>query len=535
MILDYTESTGYFTVKVPRSDNQLIKTLMKDHGLDFAPANSTTDTACLATRSQYAAMTYSDHATPAARAKFGMYLPELEASRALSMSRKCKTPPGLDLYPFQQAGVDYTTRRTHSLIGDSPGLGKTPMAIVTANEIEAKRVLVVCPASIRKQWADRIREWSTMEGRYVIYPIYGSKDGVHPAAAWTVVSYDLLRSPVIHACLREGRYDLIILDECHYLKTPSAARTKALFDVDNGLSNSAGAILGLTGTPLPNRPRECYTLSRNLCWGAIDYMSERSFQDRFNPVELRKGKNGGKYQIEKTGRLLELQNRLRANFMVRRQKRDVLEQLPDIQHEIVHVEETGGIRRALKEEKLLNIDPENLSGIDAKILGHISTVRMMMGVAKAPLVADYVNTLMEGGEEKLVVFTWHREVLDILERSLSKWKPVRIDGSVPSNRRSTLIERFIHERDCGVFLGNLQSIGEGVDGLQKVCNRAVFAECSWTPSHNDQGIGRLERIGAVGHGILIEFLVAEGSLDERVLGSSLRKLKDINAALDARM
>lgn len=534
MILDYVEKTGCFTVHVPRGEKDLIRELMNEHGLDFSTSASTIENACLFTRDRYAAMSYADYATPAARNEFGDFLKPLEMSRALESKRKAKTPAGLDLYPFQRAGVEYALQRNHSLIGDSPGLGKTPMAVVTANEIEAARVLVVCPANIRLQWAKQINAWSTMEGRYIVYPILKSADGVHPNAAWTVISYDLLRSPTVHACLKAMRFDLLILDEAHYLKTSSAARTKAIFG-DGGIFSSCGRILALTGTPLPNRPRECYTLSKALCWASIDYMTEKAFQARYNPVELRTGTGGGKYQIEKTGRLLELQNRLRANFMVRRLKRDVLDQLPEIQYEIVQVEETGEIRRALKEEKLLNIDPENLKGVDAKILGHISTVRMMMGLAKAPLVADYVNMLMDGGEEKLVVFGWHVGVLDILEKELSKWGVVRVDGSTTPRRRQQAVEDFINKPEIGIFLGNLQSVGVGVDGLQKVCNRGIFAECSWTPADNDQGVGRLERIGAVGHGILIEFLVAEGSLDERVLGSSLRKLKDINTALDMRV
>lgn len=534
MILDFIPNTGWFTVKVPRSDKALIKTLMAEHGLDFSQSASNSETACLMTKSRFAAMTYADHATERAAKEIGPFLPDLQLSRSLGIERKCKIPEDVDLYPFQKAGVEYVLRRQNALIGDSPGLGKTAQAIVTANEIEAKRVLVICPASIRLQWAKEIRKWSTMEGRYVTYPILKSADGVHPNAAWTIVSYDLLRSPAIHSCLKNIRFDLIVLDECHYLKTSSAARTRAIFDDDTGLHGAYDKLLGLTGTPLPNRPKECFTLAKAFCWSSIDYMNERVFQARFNPSEVKTGRGGGRYVEETTGRLLELQNRLRANFMVRRVKRDVLDQLPEIQYEIVHVEETGAIRRALKEEKLLNIDPENLKGIDAKVLGHISTVRMMMGVAKAPLVADYVNMLLDGGEEKLVIFGWHIDVLNILQERLSKWGLVRVDGSTSTVRRQMAVDKFVSDRDCRIFLGNLQSIGVGVDGLQQVCNRAVFAECSWTPADNDQGVGRLERIGQK-HGIFIEFLVAEGSLDERVLGSSIRKLRDIDKTLDMRI
>ena len=534
MELDYVERTGYYTLRMLRQHPQM-KTIMLEHGLDLSTAASTPDEAVLFTDNMYAAMTYADSATPRALKQFGALLPELASSRSLGSNTKYPIghkarEAGHDLFPFQRAGVDYALRRNAALIGDDMGLGKTPMGIVIANEIRAQRVLVVCPANVRLQWAERVREWSTLE-RPIVYPILKSSDGVHPAANWTIVSFDLLRSQTISRVLAASTFDLIIVDEAHYLKTSRTQRTKAIFGPD-GLAGNAGMILALTGTPLPNRPRECFTLSKGLCWDAIDFMKEDAFQARFNPVRVGVTASGKRYSVEKTGRLHELQNRLRANFMVRRRKRDVLDQLPEIRYDIVHVTETEGVQKALEAEKMLDIDPENLAGVDAKILGHISVVRKMMGVAKAPQVADYVDYIMAGGEEKLVVFGWHIEVLDMLEARFAKHGCVRIDGSTSALRRQRLVKQFGDDPAIKIFLGNLQSVGVGVDGLQKVCNRGLFAESSWTPADNDQGVGRLERIGQKS-GIIIEFMVAPGSFDERILGTSLRKLQDIHTSLDA--
>lgn len=533
MILDYVEKTNRFVLRVPRK-HELVNEIVKEHGLDFSTTASTMDEAVLIPRNPYAALTYSDAATPAASRQLGPLLPELAASRSLGSSTRYPVGAGAveaghDLYPFQRAGLDYVLRRSHALIGDFPGLGKTPMGIVAANAMRAKRVVVICPANIRLQWARQIRLWSTMEGRFLVYPICRGADGVHPKAEWTVVSYDLVGSESIGSQLARIRPDLVILDEAHYLKTPTTRRTRSIFG-ERGLAHNSGAVLALTGTPLPNRPKECFTLSQGLCWEAIDYMSEDAFTSRFNPSVVKEGKNGGRYVIEKTGRLLELQNRLRANFMVRRQKREVLTQLPAISHEIAYVDETDGVRKALEAERLLDINPEDLSGCSMEQRGHIATVRRMMGVAKAPLAADYAADILEGGEDKLVVFGWHIEVLDILQKKLAKYGVCRVDGSTSARGRQQAVDDFVTGKPR-IFLGNLQSIGVGVDGLQKVCSRGLFAECSWTPSDNDQGVGRLERIGQ-SNGILFEYLVAPGSLDERVLQSSLRKLRDIDTTLD---
>lgn len=537
MKLDYFPATESFALAVPR-DHDRVRVIMEEHGLDFYEAGSTVSQAILCTKDHYAASAYADYATPAAKAQLSNILPAIEASWATSSKRKCATPADLELWPFQKAGVDYALQRPHALIGDQPGLGKTPMAIVTANEMRAKRILVVCPANIRLQWAKQIRTWSTME-KPIVYPILKSSDGVHPNAEWTVVSYDLLRSLPISTALSERGFDFIILDEAHYLKTTSARRTQAVFG-QSGLANRCDSILALTGTPLPNRPKECYTLSRALCWSAIDFMSEDSFKERYNPMRVvpvrnkRTGLASGRRTEEAVGRLPELQARLRSNFMVRRLKRDVYDQLPKTRHEIVYTDEDGAVRKALEAERMLDIDPSDLHGSSAEVLGHISTVRKMMGVAKAPHVASYVDMLLAGGEDKLVVFGWHIEVLNILQERLQNWGLVRVDGSTNTVRRQLSVDQFITDPSTRVFLGNLQSIGVGVDGLQKVCSHGIFAECSWTPADNDQGIGRLERIGQ-SLGILIEFLVAKGSFDERVLQKALSKLRNIHTALDERI
>ena len=163
MKLDYHEKTKKFTLRMPRNHAK-VSELMTKHGLDFSKKRSTLEEACLYTDNDYAAMTFSDYATQRARTQFKDYLPELEASRLLGMDRKVKVPSGLDLYPFQKAGVDYVLRRPNALIGDSPGLGKTPMAIVTANEMDAQSILVICPANIRLQWQKKIHEWSNKWG-----------------------------------------------------------------------------------------------------------------------------------------------------------------------------------------------------------------------------------------------------------------------------------------------------------------------------------------------------------------------------------
>lgn len=537
MKLDYHPKTGAFTLHVSRHEHDP-SGLMIEHGLDLSIPLSTPAEAVLFTREPYAAVSFFSFATPAARAELIGLQERIDLSWRSESDGHIKVPEGKELWPFQKAGVEYALRRQNTLIGDQPGLGKTMQAIAIANEMDAKRVLVLTPASIRLQWIRKIREWSTMDYPFICYPILHGRHGVHPTANYTVVSYDLARTAPIHKALAKGTYDLLVLDEAHYLKTVDSQRTRTVFGggeapVAERLAARCDAVVGLTGTPLPNRPREAYTLARGLCWDAIDYVSEDRFRSRFNPSMQSETANGKMYVDERSGRHGELQARLRSNFMVRRLKRQVMPQLKLPVLDIVHMEETRAIKQALAAESMLDIDPENLEGADAEVLGHISVVRKMMGLAIAPLAIEYIETLLDGGEEKLVVFAWHIEVLNILEKGLRKYGLVRIDGSTGGAKKQVLVDQFREDPAIRVVIGNLLSLGTGTDGLQEVCTHGVAAEADWTAGNNEQAIDRLDRGGQTGT-VQFDFLVAQGSFSERILATSLRKRQVTHSALDRR-
>lgn len=545
MLLDYNHRTADFFLRVKRGE-QDVQVLMREHGLDLSEPASTPREAVLMTKEPYAAVAFFDAATVNARAQLESLHAEIASSWAPTSNAHIRVPADRELWPFQKADIEYALRRTNTLIGDEPGLGKTPIAVAFANEIAAKRVLVVCPASIRIQWVKRIREWTTMAWPYHVHMILNGRHGVHPTAQWTVVSYELARSEAIGKALAKGTYDLLILDEAHYLKTVDSRRTRAIFGGGEAppfeaLATRCGAVLALTGTPLPNRPREAYTLARALNWDSIDWMSEDKFKERFNPSRRmerfdEETKKTKMFIDERTGRHAELQARLRGNIMTRHLKREVMTQLKLPVYDIIQLEETAAIKQALQAESLLDIDPENLEGADMAILGDIATVRMQMGIAMAPQVADYVDMLIDGGENKIVLFAWHIEVLNILMERLAKHGPLRIDGSTGSIRKQRIVDKFISSspKEHNVIIGNVLSMGTGTDGLQEVSWHALIAEPDWVPGNNIQCFDRLDR-GGQERSVQGDIFVAPNSMAERVLASALRKLKTTHNVLDRRM
>lgn len=560
MILDYVPQTRAFTLKIPRSNGAKVQALIREHGFDFSLPASTKDTACLFTKESYAAASFAKYATPGATAQIKDILHEVEASYATGSDAHIRCPMDRELWLFQKAGVEYAMRRNNTLIGDQPGLGKTEQAICIANEMRAKRVLVICPAAVRRNvWLKRIPMWTTMPWPYHIYVIEHGHHGVSPVAQWTIVSYDLARTEAIGRAISRGKYDLVIMDEIHYCKSIDAGRTQALFgdhtgmfrkaikdenkkitgytDLFTPITKSCGMMLGLSGTIMPNRPREAYVVAHNFCPDSIDWMSERAFGERYNPTAMVTGfrKDGTEYAYnrEEVGRAGELQNRMRANFMVRRLKRDVMIQLKMPVYDVISVEETRAVKLALEAESLLGIDVDTLESGDIKTLGIWAIVRQQLGIAIAPQVADYASMLIDGGEEKLLIGAWHHRVLDILEERLRRLGVVRIDGRTSPKRRDELLETFRTDPRCKVLLGNTMSIGTGVDGLQEVCCHALLAEPDPVPGNNQQFVDRVDRGGQT-RTVQADLFVAPRSLLEKILTSALRKAHNTHKAMDER-
>ena len=412
----------------------------------------------------------------------------------------------MQLFPYQVEGVAFLSARKRALMFDVPGLGKTPQAIKAADAVfgdQPATVVVVCPASLVTNWTREIERWRT--GRWTA----------------TVVSYDkLVRSGY------EGRPDLVVLDESHYCKTPSAKRTKAALKLAHG----ALYAWALTGTPAPNSPHELFTLLRVFATPVVTDKNGKitnhlAFIRRYcltqpNPFGIMPKVVGTKNGPELKARL--------QPFMIRRTKKEVLKDLPPLVQANLYVSLSPGQHAAVKRLEA-ELGPEAMAAVEdgrlAVLQGeHIAKLRRLTGTIKATGVADIVREELDGGLDKIVVFAHHRDVLDILEAELGAYGAVRLDGSKTGSERMDAVDQFQNFKNVQVFLGQITAAGVGL--TLTAAQNAIFAEMSWVPAENEQAAQRIHRVGQKGS-CLVRYAILPNSLDEQIATTLQRKMGSI--------
>lgn len=529
---------GYYVWEMPQANKAEIVRAMAYRGMTFSKSASSRERAVMFSANPYSVADLADVDDP----DLGEYRRAIELSRALDGKGTHRLPPGKELWDYQKATLDYLIQRNGGIGADSPGLGKTAISIAFCNHFESTRILVIVPASIRLQWKTRIVEWSTIPNVKVSVML-NVKDGIHPTAHYQIISYDAARNPAIIKAIGRGRWDVLIADEAHKMKTAEALTTRAIVGNSRGeyrhgddvipcIASYCDRSVALTGTPLLNRPSECYVLFRYFDHQSIDFMTEDKFKERYNRQADMKTIEGKRFKLESTSLELELQNRLRINIMARHEKKDVLDQMKPPRYSIVNVIGDKAIQSALDVEGMLGLSIEEIQTTkDFEILGHIAEARRLMGEAMAPQIIAYAIDFLEGSDEKLAIFVWHKSVLALFEEGLKHFGTVSIHGGKNAIARQRAVDDFINDAKKRVFIGNIQSAGEGVDGLQKVASRCYLAEPDWVPSRNEQAVSRLDRIGQENL-VNAEVFVAPGSISEKILVKALEKMNIIYRVLD---
>lgn len=488
-----------------------------------------------------AAAKLSEYASDELKAEFASLnarrVEALEASRATDAVIDIPAPAGLSYLPYQRAGIAFAAQRSATLIADEMGLGKTIQSLGVINlNAGIKKVLVVCPASLRLNWKRELEKWLV---RPLSIGIATAKE--LPETDVVIVNYDILNKL---PALANIEFDLLVGDECHFAKNQKALRSKAFYKLQ------AKNKIFLTGTPITNRPSELFPIVNAL--DPATFPNFMQFARRYcNAHATRFG-----WDFSGAANLPELQEKLRASIMIRRLKKDVLTDLPAKRRQIIEFPANGAgkiikneqetvarheaalkeLRAAVKRAKTSTNSGEyeravaRLKDAVRVAFEEMSRLRRETAIAKIPYVIDHLRDLIsEDSTYKVVLMAHHKQVVREIAAAFGD-KAVVLTGDTSMEARQQTVDAF-QNPDSGIqiFVGSIRAAGVGITLTASA--HVVFAELDWTPAAISQAEDRVHRIGQQGS-VLVQTLVLEGSLDAKFAKTIAKKLNVIEKTLD---
>jgi len=448
------------------------------------------------------------------------------------------------LYGYQEEGVLHLTFGRRAMLADDMGLGKTIQAIAAAALLKQLRdiqhVLIVCPASLKHQWAREIRRFTSLSVQVIEGNRVQRRQLYRDLQFFNVINYELVRFDEEEITRRE--FDLVILDEAQRIKnwrTKTADKVKRL--------RSPYAFV-LTGTPLENRLDELYSVFQFIdptILGPLWRFNQRYYETERRP--------SGSYKVLGYKNLDELRRRI-SPYVLRRVREEVLLDLPERIDSNFFVEMTDPQWSAYYEyeqrvarliararRRPLTPDEHNI------LLGSLVKMRLICNALAlhdpeikpqdrektAPKLRELREILDEevaSNGHKAILFSQWTRMLDLTEPVLERLKLgwVKLTGGVPTKKRGALIEQFFEDPQCRVFL----STDAGGVGLNlQAASMVINLDLPWNPAVLDQRIARAHRHGQP-HTVNVVNLIAKGTIEERMLDTLAAKRAVFDAALN---
>lgn len=433
----------------------------------------------------------------------------------------CKNTAGL--MDFQIKDVNKLLNIPDYLNSNPMGLGKTVETIRYLQEQNAQVVLIVVPKIIREQWQQQLKVWAGMESR-----IFENNSEVTPGV-W-IVNYEKLRNPQYLAKFQKVKWEYLILDEAHRIKSRNSQQTKAVKRI------KAAHHIALTGTPILRYVDDLWSIlnflnpmySGRSYWAFCNYFCE--LEDTPWGTKII-GMTADPDRVEILNKLLSL-------VSVRNNSLDVAKGKT---RETVRLPMTTKQSELYKNEKDLVLEklPDNLTIANGAVL----TLRLIQTTSWPGLFVDgehgpkfewILEKCKDNPEEKIVVFSKFEKTITALRKYLDE----NDVGCVTITGKNTPDENAASKRmfltlGCHcvqVLAGTIGAMGQGYDGLQEVSHTMVFIDRDWSPELMTQAEDRLNRMGQTGI-VNIYYLECSKSFDQYVGRVNRNKAADIREAL----
>jgi len=405
--------------------------------------------------------------------------------------------PPLD---HQKTAIEELLKNKKYILADDMGLGKTTSTIIASLETGAKKILIICPASLKINWQREYQLYSDKTS-YVCEGKNYSED-----AEIVIMNYDIIKNfhdskDPKNSLMLKTNFDLVIIDEAHYIQNVQAQRTKLI----NDLVKNIERLWLLTGTPMTSRPINYFNLlslvdspvAKNWMAYVIRYCA--GYQFRVGPRKV--------WNVTGASNLEELRDRTGATVL-RRLKEDVLD-LPDKIITPVYLR-----LRSRNYEELMGEyynwyekNPEESKNLSIQFT-KLTQVRQLIADEKTQYTIELADNIIEQGK-KVIIFCNFTHSLEIIYNHFGK-AAVRLDGSMSKLQRQDAVDRFQEDEKVKVFVGNIKAAGVGI--TLTAAEAVIMDDLSFLPSDHSQSEDRAYRYGQKNN-VLVYYPIFDNTIE----------------------
>jgi SWI/SNF-related matrix-associated actin-dependent regulator 1 of chromatin subfamily A len=437
---------------------------------------------------------------------------EKKLNRVIDYSPYDNRPP----MEHQKVAIEKLLANNKFILADDMGLGKTTAAVIASMESGAKKVLIVCPASLKINWDREIKNYTDRK----VLIVEGRKWG--STFDYYIINYDILKNYHTteksedsddYKLLVNEKFDLAIVDEAHYVSNSTANRTRLLNDVLETIPR----VWLLTGTPMTSRPINYFNLLKivdsplTLNWQSYVRRYCKGYQ--FTVGNRKVWNTSGASNLD------ELRERTKS-YVLRRMKTDILD-LPEKIVTPVFVELSSKMYNEELEEFTRisndNKDKETLS----VTLNRLMKIRQLIAYEKIPYTCEIIDKCLDQGK-KVIVFTNFTMSLDMLHEKYKK-NSVILNGSMSKEKKQESVDRFQNEDKIKIFISNIIAGGVGI--TLTAGEVVVMNDLSFVPAHHSQAEDRAYRYGQQ-NSVLVYYPVFENTV-EKIIYNILQKKKNV--------
>ena len=433
----------------------------------------------------------------------------------------------------QKIAIEKLAGSKRFILADDMGLGKTTSTIIAALETGVKKILIICPASLKINWQREIENYTDRS----VYIAEGKN--FSQEHDFVIVNYDILKNfydlkDKEKSEIYKSNFDLIIIDEAHYVQNGQAQRTKLV----NSFVKRADKLWLLTGTPMTSRPMNYFNLlsliespvAQNWMAYAIRYCQGYQF----------KAGNRKVWNVTGASNLEELRDRT-SRQVLRRLKTEVLD-LPDKIISPVYLRLKSKLYEGLMGEYYdwYENKTDESSSLTVQF-SKLMKVRQVIAEEKINDTIELVQNIIDQGK-KVIIFTNFTNTLNKIADHFGK-QAVRLDGSTSKPMRQHAVDQFQDNEKITVFVGNLKAAGVGL--TLTAAEAVIMNDLSFVPSDHSQAEDRAYRYGQKSNvsvyypifentieGAIYDILIKKKNIFETVMGDNLDKADFIEEVMN---